>query len=297
MKTVISALLFACFCLPAIAGEPAVMNSTGSQYAPSDLTLFNFFSEGWTQEWGKRSNPDAAPDMALLRVQTNFLEREIRTDYYFKNDISSASKKDIHFADTLIAWGLNRRLMLEAVASYEWVEPRAGKKEMEGMSEAFVGRLQLIDTATSSYAFNFRAQAPDNGIGNHQTTLSYGIAGWNDLTSLGLKRMGLYYHVQEETYLGTGEKGAKKNDLTYAVSVAKTWTAPDAAIRNFTTFVEGYATTDLDGTTSGHTAMVVTPGIRFTLGRGNVFMTGADIPLTSPIPYSAQYRLTYIYNF
>jgi len=297
MKTVIPALLSLCCCLPAFAGEPAVMNSTGGRYAPSDLTLGNFLSEGWTQDWGKRSDPDAAPDMALLRVQTNFLEREIRTDYYFENNIANASKKDIHFADALVALGLNRRLMLEAVASYEWIEPRAGKKEMEGMSEAFVGRVQLIDTATSSYAFNFRAQAPDDGIGNHQTTLSCGIAGWNDLTPLGLKRMGIYYHVQEETYLGTGENGAKRNDVTYAVSLAKTWTAPDAAVRNFTTFVETYAATDLDGSTSGHTAVAITPGIRFTLGKGNVFMAGVDIPLTTPDPYSAQYRFTYIFNF
>ncbi len=42
---------------------------------PSELTLLNFFSEGWDQDWVKRSRHGRTPDMALLRVTTNFLER------------------------------------------------------------------------------------------------------------------------------------------------------------------------------------------------------------------------------
>ena len=44
--------------------------------------------------------------------------------------------------------------------------------------------------------------------------------------------------------------GETRNDLTYAVSLAKTWNDPDMPVfGNFTTFVELYNTTDLDGIT------------------------------------------------
>jgi len=301
IKTASIATLFACIGMSAFAGEsasPAIINSAGGSELASDLTLGNFFTEGWDQDWSKRPHLGGAPDMALLRVQTNFLEQEVRADYYFQNDLSSASKKDIHFADSLVTYGVNRRLMLAVVGSYQWTEPRPGHKELEGMSEAFLGRLQLVDTEESSYAFNFRAQAPNDGIGNKQTTLSYALAGWNDLTPLGLPRVGLYYHVLEDNFLGTGAAGARRNDLTWAMSLAKTWTEPDApVIRNFTTFLECFNTTDLDGVTSGRTTTGLTPGIRFTLGKGHVIMAGVDIPMTTPRPYSALYRLTYIYNY
>ena len=302
MRTTSLTTLLACIGMSVFAGVPAspvVLNSPGESELASDLTLGNFFSEGWDQAWAKRPHLGGAPDMALLRVQTNFLEQEVRTDYYFEDHVVSGSKLDIHFADALVAYGVNRRLMLALVDSYEWIEPRPGHKELNGMSEAFVGRLQLVDTEHSSYAFTFRAQAPDDGIKNKQTTLSYALAGWNDLTPLGLPRVGLYYHVQEESYLGPpAEAGAKRNDLTYAVTLAKTWTAPDApVVRNFTTFVECFSTTDLDGTTNGRTTTGLTPGIRFTLGKGHVIMAGVDIPVTTPRPYTALYRLTYIYNY
>ena len=66
---------------------------------------------------------------------------------------------------------------------------------------------------------------------------------------------------------------------------------------NFTTFVEGYGVTSLDGSAKGATAITVTPGIRTTLGHGNVLMAGVDIPVSNPRPESAIYRLTYIINF
>jgi hypothetical protein len=236
--------------------------------------------------------------MALLRVQTNFLEREARFDYYFEHDVNSASRKDINFGDALVAWGLNRRIMVEAVGIYEWVEGRPGHENTNGATGAFVGRLQLVDTQNSSYAFNFRVQPPDHDIGDKTTAMSYALAGWNDLTPLGLPKMGLYYHIMEENYVGPVAKGAKSNDLTYDVSLAQTWSCMEAlGLRHFTTFLEAYAVTDLDGNTSGRTVVGLTPGIRFTLARHHVFIFGADIPLNGPKPYDDLFRATYIYNF
>jgi hypothetical protein len=68
-------------------------------------------------------------------------------------------------------------------------------------------------------------------------------------------------------------------------------------VGNFTTFVEGYGTTNLDGDEKSLTTITVTPGFRTTLFHNNVLMAGADIPVTYPHPYGVLYRLTYIINF
>src|SRR5208282_2238668 len=80
---------------------------------PQDLTLTNFFSAGWDEEWAKQERATGTPNMALLRVQTNFMEREFRANYYFQNNIASATNKNLTDCDMLIAWSFNRRLMLE----------------------------------------------------------------------------------------------------------------------------------------------------------------------------------------
>ena len=263
----------------------------------SNLALGNFFTEGWNQAYSHRADPDAAPDMALLRVQTNFLEREFRFDFSSQRNIHGPTKKDIDVLDGLVAYSFNRRFMLEAVSSYEWDDYRVGN-DMSGAGGAIVARFQLVDIPGSSYALTARASVPDTGIGQEQTTVSFALAGWQDLTRLGLARTGLYFHAQEETYAGPGDAGEKRNDITYAISLAKTWTRPDMPILgNFTTFVEGYGTTNLDGDEKGVTTVTVTPGIRTTLGHGNVLMAGVDIPVSNPHPYGVMYRLTYIINF
>ena len=52
-------------------GRPPDDASAGAGSTPqaSNLTLDNFFSEGWNQTWQKRTR--ATPDMALLRVTTS----------------------------------------------------------------------------------------------------------------------------------------------------------------------------------------------------------------------------------
>ena len=176
-----------------------------------------------------------------------------------------------------------------------------------GPDARLVGRLQLISTPESSYSFNFQASAPDEGIGQHQTTLSYGLAGFEDLTHrLGLYRVGLYYSALFDTFAGPGAAGAKHDDVQYDVTIAKTLTRPDTPwVGNFTVFLENFAQTDLDGTTSGHTVVTLTPGVRFNLGKcqgvklglDNWLMFGVDIPVAGPVPYDATYRFTYIKNF
>src|ERR1700690_2341650 len=70
------------------AAPPGALNAGGHQESHqgragrrqlSDLTLLNFFTEGWGEAWAHRHRE--TPDMSLLRVTTNFLEREYRLDY------------------------------------------------------------------------------------------------------------------------------------------------------------------------------------------------------------------------
>ncbi|MGO9311999.1 MAG: hypothetical protein ACLQDI_04590 [Syntrophobacteraceae bacterium] len=243
--------------------------------------------------------------MALLHVQTNFLEREFRFDSYFQQNLGSDSTKNVQFVDALIAYGLDRRIMLEVVSNYEWKTSQSDiSGSSSGASGALVGRVQLVDIPGSSYALNFRVTSPNEGIvpsgtqNNKQTTFYPALAGWQDLTCYGLSRVGLYYSIGEETYVGPANEGRKHNDLVYDVSVAKTWTEPNTpCFGNFTTFVEFYNTTNLDGNEDGNNAANVTPGFRVTIFPKNVLMGGVDLPLSSPHDFAATYRLTYIRNF
>jgi hypothetical protein len=299
MKPYLTAL-FLFICVPVFAEEYSAhvtqaQSPTPGQ--PSNLTFSNFFSEGWNQEWTKRVTPGGAPDMALLHVQTNFLEREFRVDMYNQQNAASDDTGHISFLDALVAYGVNRRFMLEVVTNYEWKNGRTAA-DTSGAGGAFVGRLQFVDVPGSSFAYNFRVNTPNSGIGVNQTEFINSIAGWQDLTGIGLKRVGLYYSVQLDTYAGPAKAGSEHNDLLYDVSLAKTWTDPDRfLIGNFTTFAEFYSTSYLDGSKHGQTVVNATPGIRLTLGHGNVLMGGVDLPISTPYAFDATYRLTYIYNF
>jgi hypothetical protein len=270
----------------------------------SDLTLFNLFSAGWNEPFARRQRLSGTPDCDLLRVQSNFLVREFRVNYFFQSDIHS--KNAVHSFDALLAWGFNRRFLLGVLGNYQWLDGRQAT-DSDGGTASLLARIQLVDTERSSYAVNFRVTPPNRGIGEHQTGLSYGLGGFEDLAYwLNLNRVGLYYSVGFNSLTGPWQPGGKQNDVAYDVSIAKTLTAPDTPFfGNFTVFVENFAQTDLDGNHAGRTLFTITPGIRFNLGKSdrvnfgkdNWLMFGADIPVAGPRPWDAVYRFSYIKNF
>ena len=164
--------------------------------------------------------------MALFRVTTNFLERELRLDYVYTAVSGNPKLDNTQLANALIAYGLNRRLMIEAITNYQWNQaPRdAGTS---GASGGLLARFQLVDTPGQSYAVQVRVTPPNKGIGQTQTTLSYAVAGWQDVHDLlpALGRCGLYFSLQYDNAQGTGKAGATYNTLSYDVSLAETWTA------------------------------------------------------------------------
>jgi len=261
-----------------------------------DLTVSNLFSTGWDVAWTKRSRGDGTPDMSLLRVQTNFLVQLFRMDCAHQDNLSTAGIRATDALTGTVEYALNRRLLLAVIGNYGWVDSRKSA-DLDGATGGAFVRLQWVDTATSSLATTLKVAAPNHDLGEKDTTLSFAIAGWRDLAPLGLKRMGFYWHLQEETLSGPGKPGDRRNDLTCAVSLAKTWTSPESLFGNATTFVEAYGKSGLDGKDSGQTVVTLTPGIRATFARRHIIMAGVDFPITNPKPFERIVRLTYICNF
>ncbi len=280
--------------LTALAGEHAA--TSAAKPALSDLTFANAFSAGWDEPWSKRPRGDGTPNMSLLRVQTNFLVQLFRMDYAHQENLSTSGIRATDALTGTLEYALNRRLMLAVIGNYGWVDSRRLSDTSGATGGAFV-RLQWVDTASSSLATTLKVAVPNHDLGEKDTTVSFAIAGWRDLAPLGLKRTGLYFHAQEETLAGPIKAGARRNDFTYDISLAKTWTSPDSLFGNATTFIEAYGKTDLDGKNSGHTVVTLTPGIRATFAHRHIVMAGVELPLTNPQPFERIMRLTYICNF
>jgi hypothetical protein len=276
--------------------DPITRNEVSTGNSLSELSLENFFSAGWGEPWVKRPHPDGAPDLTLLRVQSNLLLTSLRTDFYHDELPHAAKDRRVNYVSELVEYSLNRRVMLAAFGNYQWIESRSGT-DREGGSFGTLVRLQLVDLPRASYALNFRAAAPNEGLGEKQTPASVALAGWHDLTQLGFGRVGVYWHAQEETLFGPRAAGTRQNDATYDVSLARTWSGPAAALENFSTFVEAFAKTDIDGRHHGDTAVSLTPGFRFNVHHRHVFMFGVDIPVTEPRANEERFRFTYILSF
>ena len=300
LSTLLLCTLFAG--VSAKAAEPQTKTGDGysgaSEVALSDLTLWNFFTEGWTQPWAKRERASGTPDMALLKVTTNFLEREFRLDYSHTSDVKKSRFQSQDLINGLIAYGLDRRIMLEVISNYQWNTPRTGAG-VSGAGGGGLVRFQIVDTELNSLAYQVRIGEPNRSIGQTQTSIQNALAGFTDLYPLlGPARIGLYYSVVYESLIGTRAKNARTSDIAYDVSLAKTWTPLHTPIfGNFTTFLEAFATTDLDGATEGHTPVTLTPGVRFWFYPENSLTLGVDIPVTHPKPFANVFRATYILNF
>ncbi|HTO76236.1 MAG TPA: hypothetical protein VMQ61_09180 [Thermoanaerobaculia bacterium] len=279
------------------ANPPTEEAKEGAAQHLSDLSLGNFFSQGWSEPWQKWRR--TTPDMALLRVTTNFLEREFRLDYVVTDVANNPALDSTEFLNGLIAYGLNRRLMLEVISNYQWNTPPAGPR-INGAGGGFLARFQLVENVTQSYSFQARVSPPNRGIGQTQTTLTSSLAGWQDMHALipALGRFGLYGSFQYDNFVGPHKAGAAQSDIGYDLSVAETWTAPTTPVfGNFTTFLEAFGTTLLDGASSGKTTVSLTPGIRFWFIPENSFTFGVDLPVTRAPAFHTVFRANYILNF
>jgi hypothetical protein len=281
--------------------------SGATEVALSDLTLFNFFTAGWGEPYAHRERASGTPDMALLRVQTNFLERELRVDYVHtsENKVPTPRFSPLNSADALIAYGLDRRWMVEVVTNYAFNDASNHGQGASGANGAAVVRFALIDTELTSLSAQLRVDSPNRSLPNNtQTSIQYALAGFNDLYPLlGLYRTGLYYSFVYQELVGHHNLGQTQNDVIYDVSLAKTWTDMRTPVfGQFTTFLEANFTTYLSGFGvgnfhEGHTIGTLTPGVRFWFIPKNSLTLGVDFPVTNSKPFGEVYRATYILNF
>jgi len=279
-----------------LAGTPDLSPSPAAPTA-DNLTLGNFFSEGWNRPFTMRSSlPDGAPDLPLFHVATNFLVRVTRTDYSFENTLEKTGIKNFQFVDQYVDYAFNDRFMISLFGDYAWLNEKASSNE-DGAGGGVAGRFQLVSTPTSSDALNFRVDVPNKSIGVHTTNLSATMAGWQDLSQLGAGRVGVYYGVTGEADAGISTPGAPKNDFDYDIALAKTWTKPTAPVADLTTFVEFSGGTNLDGKLRSLTVLTATPAVQFIVGGHSLIMAGVDFPLTHPAAYREVYRVTYVYLF
>ena len=292
MKIRILLVLAAMCCV----SKPAHAQDAPTPQTLSNLSLANFFSTGWDEPWEKRARGDGTPDMSLLRVQTNFLVQLLRIDTFLETGMTAPGAIRSEYVNSTVEYALNRRFMAGVFTSHQWIE-KANGADKDGTAGGLFGRFQMVDQQHSSMALNLKMVLPDTDLGERATTWSYALAGWRDLQGCGLCRTGLYWHLQHELAGGPVARGAARNDLNYALSLATTWTSPHATLENLTTFVEAAGKTLLDGDYSGRTVLSLTPGFRFTLGGRQIFMVGADVPVAGPRAFDTLYRLTYIYNF
>lgn len=268
----------------------------GPARAEDDLGLGNFFSKGWNEDWHVRVR--RTPDMAILKATTNFLERELRLDYVL-TDLRTGKYETQQQVNGLIAYGLSRRLMIEVITNYQWNVPAQGAPQ-NGAGGGGLVRVQLVENDTQSYALQVKLAVPNRPIGQTQTSLAYALTGWQDLQAVVpfLDRVGLYFSATWENLLGPHASGARQNDVSYDVSLAKTWTRTDQPVfGKFTTFFEFFGTTDLDGAHAGWTVATLTPGIRFWFIPENSLMAGVEFPISANPTFAVIYRVTYILNF
>jgi hypothetical protein len=263
-----------------------------------DLGLLDFFTTGWDQPWEHRHDR-YTPDMALLRVTTNALEKELRLDYTHTDVRANPKLESSQFGNALIAYAINRRLMVEVISNAQWNKDYQ-QTTTSGSGGGGLVRLMLADTQTSCTSFQFRVTEPNKGLGQTQTTLSYVVASWQDLHAWlpGLGKVGLYESIQYDKLEGPAKAGAKSKGMSADISLAKTWTeASDGPFGKFTTFGEFFATRDLDGPAEGQTVASFTPGIRSWFSKNNSLSLGMDLPLGHRANFYRVLRLTYIFNF
>ena len=237
--------------------------------------------------------------MALLRVTTNFLEREFRLDYVVTDVANNSALDSTEFLNGLVAYGLNRRLMLEVISNYQWNTPPAGPR-ISGAGGGFLARFQLVENATQSYSFQARVSPANRGIGQTETTLTYSLAGWQDMHALipALGRFGLYGSFQYDNFVGPHKVGATQSDIGYDLSIAETWTAPTTPVfGELHDLPRGLRHDAPRRFELGKTTVSLTPGIRFWFIPENSFTFGVDLPVTHAPAFHSVFRANYILNF
>ncbi len=264
---------------------------------PSDLGLGDFFTRGWNEPWVERHR--ATRDMALLRVETAFVETEFRFDFGRTILRDNPEFDGETFIKPSVAFAVNRRMQLEIAGYYEWATI-PGQTGPNGATASASLRFALVDTPFMAYSFQVEVEAPNRGLGSSQTAFIYSLAGWQDVARWipALGPVGLYYSIKWENLTGPHAPGESTNELAWDVSIARSWTGSSTPVFGyFTTFLEAYMAMPIGGDAAGKITFSLTPGVRFWIYGDHSLMAGVDLPVSHSPPYSATWRATYLLGF
>ncbi len=277
-----------------------------------DLTLRNLFHAGWNERFQGRSRAGRAPRFHFFSTRQPFLDREIRVNYDFVNNVEG-TLEDEHSVDMEIEIPFNRRFMLDVEPAYTWVDAKDEEDNFSGAGLTILTFLQLIDTYDTAANFQFAVTVPSVALDTElatlgdpeaeirQTRFSFIFAGFQDLTRFGLYRTSASGHIEYTTLVGPGEDSAPEDVLTYGLTFAKTFVEPDARFfADFTLFVETFGATTLTGETASRTGITFTPGLRWNLWKEDspwFLMAGVEIPVTGPQPFDQTILVSLVHWF
>jgi hypothetical protein len=243
------------------------------------------------------SREGRTPELELLRVEASFLEHDLRLDTSYEDNVRNDKTQAATNVTARIAVPVDPLLMIAVAAHYEWLDERDGNNR-SGAAGSVLGRVQLVQEADASYAFNARLSTPNKGAENDKTLFAAGISGFEDLDALlGLDRVGAYAHLELQHSSGPGQIDGG-NRLGYVLSLARTWTdAGTPVLGRFTTFAELGGSTALDAGSGERTTLSLTPGLRMDLAPRHALVVGVDVPLTQPHGFGQTIRISYVLGF
>ncbi|MFO0794838.1 MAG: transporter [Candidatus Brocadiaceae bacterium] len=246
-----------------------------------DLTLSNFFSEGWKfGQWEEpEQEPDQSPRFRLLKIPATVFEREVRMNYSFTNN-GDRGKLDEHEWEFEFEMPVSRKLLIEVEPAIVSISPKNDNDHRGFGDTSFITRVMLMETHNTTLLSLLDVKFPtgneDLGLGSGMTTISPGIGMWRDIGG----------HFALHSFFGldipAGGKSDEDSDTTvnYGAALTKTVTPKDTPLfGNLTFFVEFNGSSDM-GTNDDTTVVSILPGVRWNLGHGFCLMPGVEFPIT-----------------
>ncbi len=264
----------------------------------SDLTLSNFFSEGWKfMQWEEpEQEPDQAPRFRLLKIPATVFEREIRMNYSFTNN-GDRGEVDEHEWEFEIEIPVSRRLLLEVEPTIVSVSPRDNDSHSGFGDTSLIARIMLMETRNTTVLSILDLKLPtgdeDLGLGSGMTTITPGIGVWRDL--------GGRYALQGFFGLDIPVGGKSDEDpdttIVYGTAITKTVTPKDTPyFGNLTFFVEFNGSSDI-GSDSDNTVVSILPGARWNLGHEFWLMPGMEFPVIGKDEFDSRVWLSVLKDF
>ena len=218
--------------LAGATGGGGMMPNRGpaAQQQLSDLTIGNFFSDGWNDNYALRQRDTGTPDYPLLRVQTNELLRLFRGNFYEQSNLNNATRKNLVNGDAFVDWAFNRRFMIELDGAYQWIDNRT-TPAISGGNSYIMGRFKLVDTESSEISFFAKVITPNPSISVFDTQFTYGLTGFEDLSYwFCCDRVGLYYSFAFDNLAGPAAVGGASG-ITSNTTLASPKRSPHPTLR------------------------------------------------------------------